>query len=77
MKIISHRGNISGPNPDKENHPDYISCALFKVFDVEIDVWFINNEFWLGHDAPKYKVHKDYLTLQLLRIYIHYNLFDQ
>ena len=24
MLLKSHRGNISGANPSKENHPDYI-----------------------------------------------------
>ena len=25
MKIISHRGNINGPNPEFENRPEYIN----------------------------------------------------
>ena len=24
-------------------------------YDVEIDVWFINGEWWLGHDKAQYK----------------------
>ena len=28
MIIISHRGNIRGPVPDKENRPSYIDCAI-------------------------------------------------
>jgi len=28
MKLIAHRGNINGPNPEKENHPDYINTAI-------------------------------------------------
>ena len=27
MKLISHRGNIRGPIPEKENRPSYIDCA--------------------------------------------------
>ena len=54
--IISHRGNISGPNPNKENHPDYIKEALNKGFNVEIDLWFDNNKVYLGHDAPQYDI---------------------
>ena len=38
MKIISHRGNIRGPNPEKENRPSYIDCALGNGYDVEIDI---------------------------------------
>ena len=28
MKIISHRGNIRGRVPGRENAPSYIDCAL-------------------------------------------------
>lgn len=63
MKLISHRGNINGPNPDKENHPDYIKDALTSGYDVEIDIWFIENKWYLGHDNPQYKVKYDFLTI--------------
>ena len=53
MILISHRGNINGRNPEKENHPDYIQAALAAGYDVEIDVWYVNG-WWLGHDAPTY-----------------------
>jgi len=56
MKIISHRGNIRGPVPGRENAPSYIDCALGNGYDVEIDVWSIDGEYWLGHDEPQYKV---------------------
>lgn len=54
MLIIAHRGNVAGPNPERENAPDYISEALNLGFDVEIDVWVINGQYYLGHDAPQY-----------------------
>ena len=38
MKIISHRGNISGPDPKNENLPSYIDKALNQGLDVEIDL---------------------------------------
>ena len=56
MKLISHRGNIRGPIPDKENRPSYIDCAIGNGYDVEIDVNYVNGELWLGHDEPQYKV---------------------
>lgn len=61
MKIIAHRGNLGGPNPGRENHPDYIAKAMYQGFDVEIDVWCIGNKFFLGHDAPQYDVKESYL----------------
>lgn len=56
MKTISHRGNIDGANKDRENHPDYIKEALDLGFDVEIDVWQIDNKWYLGHDEPQYDI---------------------
>lgn len=61
MIYTSHRGNLQGPNKEKENNPDYIKDALNAGFDVEIDVWLIHNEFWLGHDEPQYKIHENFL----------------
>ena len=55
MILISHRGNISGPNPEQENHPDYIWAAIQAGYDVEIDVWFTEGKFMLGHDKPQYE----------------------
>jgi len=54
--LISHRGNTSGPNPLHENNPQYINQTLSLRFDVEIDVWLKNDQFFLGHDEPTYKV---------------------
>ena len=62
MIYISHRGNLAGPKSSKENHPDYITEAWHQGFDVEIDVWYINGEFVLGHDQPEYEVDWKFLT---------------
>ena len=56
MKVISHRGNIKGSIPDKENRPSYIDCAIGNGYDVEIDIRMIGGELWLGHDEPQYKI---------------------
>ena len=61
MILISHRGNIDGVNKLKENKIDYINEAIKNGFDVEIDVWYQKDEFYLGHDNPVDKVSKDYL----------------
>jgi hypothetical protein len=61
MKLISHRGNISGKQPSLENTPDYIDNALELGYDVEIDVWWHNESFYLGHDEPTYKIETKYL----------------
>ena len=61
MLIISHRGNLNGPNPERENNPDQIGRTLSHKFDVEIDVWYEDGLFWLGHDEPIYMVCEDFL----------------
>ena len=61
MKFISHRGNLNGPNLNEENNPSYVLNALNKGFDVEIDVWFIDGYFFLGHNEPKYIIPNNFL----------------
>tara|TARA_B100001113_G_C20669658_1_gene431610 strand:- start:25 stop:465 length:441 start_codon:yes stop_codon:yes gene_type:complete len=63
MILISHRGNITGKTKH-ENHPDYILKALKLGYDVEIDVWNIAGDFYLGHDNPQYLVKKEFLKTQ-------------
>jgi hypothetical protein len=62
MIYISHRGNLNGPNSSKENHPDYLKEALKQGFQVELDVWFVNGKFSLGHNYPEYEVEKNFLS---------------
>ncbi len=71
MKIISHRGNIKGTLPEKENRPSYIDCAIGLQYDVEIDIRFIDNYFWLGHDKPQYKVEIKWLQQRKNNLWIH------
>lgn len=62
IKIISHRGNIDGRNYDKENSPSYIEKAIEAGFDVEVDVWMVENSIFLGHDEPLYLINKDFIS---------------
>lgn len=66
MKIISHRGNIKGINPNLENNPNYINQAIKLGFSVEVDVWYVNKKYFLGHDEPKHEVPKNFLINELL-----------
>lgn len=56
MIIISHRGNINGPDPIKENTIDQIDLAYDLGYQVEIDIWFINDTWYLGHDKPETQI---------------------
>lgn len=71
MIIISHRGNIRGPIPDKENRPSYIDCAIGNGYHVEIDVRSIDGELWLGHDFPQYKVDHNWLDKRRNYLWLH------
>ena len=62
MKKISHRGNINGPDPENENTVESILLALQKGFDVEIDIWVVNNLIYLGHDKPKTQIDKPFIN---------------
>jgi hypothetical protein len=78
MKLIAHRGNINGPNPLKENSPEYIENAISMGFDVEIDVWYdtYENNFYLGHDEPQYVVTLYWLAQNMEKLWIHCKNID-
>jgi hypothetical protein len=63
MILISHRGNINGPDVEKENHPDYIQKALHLGYNVEVDVWGYrySGMLALGHDQPQYDIDYEFL----------------
>mgnify|MGYP001173494449 FL=1 len=71
MIIISHRGNLNGQNPEKENSPSYITEAVSAGFDVEVDVWWDKNSLWLGHDNPQWKVTEEFLNTIKTKLWIH------
>jgi len=72
MILISHRGNITGPKPGRENSPDYVFEALRAGFNVEIDVWYgTDNKFMLGHDNPQYNFPLDLLKNWYNKMWIH------
>lgn len=73
VKLIAHRGNVDGPCPGTENHPDYVLQALSRGYDVEIDVWRdpANGTLFLGHDEPQYPIETSFLDLHRDRLWCH------
>lgn len=69
MHYIAHRGNLNGSNPDRENDPQYVSEALSRGYEAEIDVWAIDEKIFSGHDEPQYEV--DYTFLAHPRLWCH------
>lgn len=76
MVLISHRGNLNGPNPSKENSLQYIQEALDNNFDVEIDIWLINDKLYLGHDDIEYKVSLEWLIERIEKLWVHCKNMD-
>ena len=79
MRFISHRGNLNGQfniDPTRENSPDYIDEAINKGFDVEVDIRLARGyvppgSFYLGHDAPQYKVSLEWLIKRKDKLWLH------
>lgn len=71
MKIISHRGNINGSNEELENTIDYLEKTLKLGYDVEIDIWYHNENLYLGHDKPLYKITIDWLINNQDKLWLH------
>ena len=71
MILISHRGNLTGKQPNKENHPDYIWEAIVKGYNVEVDVWFVDGKFKLGHDKPLYDFPFELFENHFNKLWIH------
>jgi hypothetical protein len=71
MILISHRGNLEGKILERENHPDYIDEAIALGYDVEIDLWYIEGRFMLGHDEPQYEVYTEWLYQRSDKLWIH------
>jgi hypothetical protein len=80
MLLIAHRGNIIGPNPEKENTIDYIQQAIKLGYNCEIDIWVFYNDIekasncvslYLGHDEPTYQISEEFLNTNKQYLWIH------
>ncbi len=61
MKLISHRGNLNGPDLLLDNNPNHIEKVLSMGIECEIDVWFCDEHYYLGHDGPLNKIPDSFL----------------
>jgi hypothetical protein len=71
MRLISHRGNINGRVESSENKPSYIDLAIDSEYDVEIDVWYIDDQLYLGHDEAQYTVDFRWFRDRIRKLWIH------
>lgn len=72
MKIISHRALIDGPDKNLENQPKQITRVIENhLLDIEVDVFVINNQLYLGHDEPNYLIDERFLKDFKKYLWIH------
>jgi hypothetical protein len=71
MVLISHRGNTNGRFESFENEPNYIDLAISKGYDVEIDVWYVDSQLYLGHDNPQYGIDFRWIRDRFDRLWVH------
>ena len=76
MIFISHRGNLNGVNPERENSPAYIDETLDKGFDCEIDLRMKDGVPYLGHDTPDYTVTVEWIRKRWNHLWIHVKEYE-
>jgi hypothetical protein len=59
---VCHRGNVSGPQKELENNFGILIQRSIQGYRVEVDVWYHEQNLWLGHDKPEYKITLDWLA---------------
>jgi hypothetical protein len=62
MIYIAHRGLFDGPNSNLENSPVQIISAIERGFECEVDLHYVDNKLFLGHDEPQYEVDESWLS---------------
>ena len=71
MILISHRGNLNGAVPERENTQKYIQEALDAGYHVEIDIWREDNKLFLGHDRATDEVDEQWLLDRREKLWVH------
>jgi len=62
MRYIAHRGLFRGPDPETENTPGQLIAALNQDFECEVDVWFLDGAWYLGHNSPTIETSWEFLN---------------
>ena len=77
-RIIAHRGNIGGSNPEVENNREQIDKCIAEGYDVEIDLRYddLTKTLWLGHDSPDYKVTWYWLAQRIRYLWVHCKTYN-
>lgn len=76
MIFISHRGNLNGPNEERENSLAYIDEAINKGYDVEVDLRSKNGFLYFGHDTPDHEVNPMWIEKRKDNLWLHIKDYD-
>lgn len=60
MIKIAHRGNYAGKIAERENTVEYLEEAISAGYNVEVDAWLLNDQWFLGHDYPVARVERSF-----------------
>lgn len=74
MKIISHRGNVEGPNEQTENTVGAIEVVVNILnFDCEVDLWVRDKsqKLYLGHDFGTNFIQPSFIHKYCNKLWIH------
>jgi hypothetical protein len=70
-RLICHRANLWGADAKRENKIEAIKECISLGFDVEIDLRFYRNKFYLGHDERQESIPFDLLQKLKNKLWIH------
>jgi len=76
VKFISHRGNLNGPNKKTENTVKQIDFVINEGFECEVDLWFVDDNLFLGHDNPESEISFEWLEKNSQSLWIHCKNFE-
>jgi hypothetical protein len=70
-KYIAHRGLMDGPNKSIENTIELLESNRRDGIISECDIWYKEEQFWLGHDAPYHIVSHEWICKMKEFLLIH------
>jgi len=70
MLLISHRGNLNGPDKSIENKPEHLEYVM-KNYSVEVDLRVHKDKLYLGHDECQYPIDRKWLFEYSPLLWIH------
>jgi hypothetical protein len=70
---IAHRGLLTGPDfaGNLENNPKQLESIIHQGYDAEVDLWYIDETWYLGNKGPQYEISRDFLEKNAKHLWYH------